>query len=821
MFSFEQLSRMSQGKVLAANASGAVTHFITDSRNYVAPAGGMFVAIKGAHHDGHDYLRQVFDKGIRYFLIENKAGLDPVICRVASVLLVKDSIVALQQISADYRKQFQYPVLGITGSNGKTIIKEWLARMLGGQYKVVKSPKSYNSQLGVPLSVLQMQNQHNLAIFEAGISQPGEMKNLQAVIRPTIGIFTNLGSAHDEGFRDAEQKAMEKWQLFAGAEVVICCADHPLIMQTKPADVRIFAWGRDAGADLRIIQHEKREHDSEFLLSYKNKNFKIKVPFIHEAPIENIMHCLALMIYLKGTNQPWSSILGGISHVEMRLELKKGVNNCYLIDDSYNNDLRGLQIAMDFLKSQPGSRKRVILSDVLQSGLEEKELYRQINQLLLEHQVHSLIGVGEGMQSNAESFGLQAHFYPSTDQFLADEKALNFHDETILIKGARPFQFEKISRRLSEKLHHTVLEIDLEALISNLNFFRAKLHEQVRLMVMVKAASYGNGSIEIASLLQHHKVDYLAVAYTDEGVALRKNGITLPIMVMNVTPENFENIALHNLEPEVFSLSQATLLSIFANEHKISLKIHVKIDSGMHRLGFEADQVDALAELLSCQPQMQVTSIYSHLAGADEQKHDSFTRSQVSKFLSIAAKLEKALDENDVKPRPLKHILNSAGILNYPEYQMDMVRLGIGLYGFDASGVAQSHLRYISTLKTVISQVREVKEGETIGYGRHGKATKDATIATIAIGYADGFSRAFGNGAIVLQVHGQLAPVIGNVCMDMTMLDVTGIDARAGDEVIVFGDKPTIIDLARAMNTIPYEILTNISSRVKRVFYTQ
>lgn len=815
MFTFDQFAEITLGKVRVNNSHGQIEHFLTDSRRIVNPKASVFVAIKGERHDGHDYLALLFEKRIRTFIIENEILIPSHILKHSSILVVDNSIGALQKIAAFHRQQFQYPVIGITGSNGKTIIKEWLGQLLVEEYKIVKSPKSYNSQLGVPLSVLRMTEKNNLALFEAGISTTEEMEKLQKVIKPTFGIFTNIGSAHDEGFIDRKEKIREKWQLFKDCETVIYCADHDQIQQTLPDHLNAITWGKDKRADIRIASIEKYENKAVFKLIYKNEKVNLQVPFTDEASLENVMHCIATMLLLEIPSKVISDSLSKLTNVEMRLELKKGINNCYLIDDSYNNDLGGLQIAIDFLKNQPGGNKRIILSDILQSGLEEKELYLQLNSILEENDIYSLIGIGEGMMRNASLFSIQSEFFETTDHYLKEIKPEEFINETILIKGARPFGFERISNILSEKIHRTVLEINLDALNNNLNYYRSKLKYGVKLMVMVKAASYGNGSFEIANLLQFNRVDYLAVAYADEGVELRKHGIELPIMVMNVAVESFSNILKYDLEPEVYSISQLKRLIDFIRNEERRVKIHIKIDSGMHRLGFEEKHIEELTNILKENSTVQVASIYSHLAGADEERHNDFSKSQVEQFQKIANEIEKAL-----LIHTLKHILNSAGIIRFPDFQLDMVRLGIGLYGFEANQLEQDELLPISTLKTVISQIKNVKEGDTIGYGRKGIAVQDTKIATIAIGYADGFLRAFSNGKISLLVNGKSAPVIGNICMDMCMLDITGIDAKEGDEVIIFGENPSVKQLADAIDTIPYEILTNISNRVSRVFYT-
>jgi len=809
------LANITKGEILANNHSGDILHYLTDSRKLINPANTIFVAIQGDRHDGHEYILSLFHKGVSYFLVEKEDCITEEIKKHSGVLLVDDSIGALQKIAASHRQKFQYPVIGITGSNGKTIVKEWLGQLLVGQYKVVKSPASYNSQLGVPLSVLQMTEYHTIGVFEAGISTVDEMQKLHEVIQPTIGIITNIGTAHAEGFTSESEKVTEKWRLFGENAVVIYCADHRAIRESKPREIVGFTWGKNSTADVQIVSLKAETNSTCISLKYREKSMDIVVPFQDDASIENIMHCIAMMLYLGIDTTVLAKSVHRISRIEMRLSLKKGINNSYIIDDSYNNDLGGLQVAIDFLHHQPGAKKRIILSDILQSGQDEVELYSQLARMIRENSIDSMIGIGEALVRQKGLFPINAEFFNTTEEFLRNPVTERFRDETILIKGARTFGFERITNALSAKLHRTVLEINLNALNDNLNFYRRIINPGVKLMVMVKASAYGSGSLEVANLLQFNHVDYLTVAYPDEGVELRQHGIHMPMMVMNAVPESFEKIIDNQLEPEIFSLNQLQELLRFLANRPAVVDIHLKLDSGMHRLGFEQLDLPELIHLLNNNTQVHIKSIYSHLAGADEPSLDDFTHEQVEKFIIMADVIDAGLNY-----RPIRHMLNSAGIFRFPQYQFDMVRLGIGLYGFEANQIAQNELRPISTLKTIVSQVREVKAGETVGYSRKGKLSRDSKIATIAIGYADGFSRAFGNGKISLFIHGKPAPVVGNVCMDMTMLDVTGMDVHEGDEVIVFGDNPSIIDLAHAIGTIPYEILTSISSRVSRVFYT-
>jgi alanine racemase len=817
VFEFTKLAETTGGRIIAQNWVGTIGHFLTDSRKVVNPQASLFIAICGQRHDGHDHIGTLYKQGVRQFMIEHEVRLDHLIIDNCNILLVPNAVLALQKVASHHRQQHDIPVIAITGSNGKTIVKEWLGQLLAETYKIVKSPKSYNSQLGVPLSVLQMNEWHSIAIFEAGISTNGEMQKLQQVIQPTYGIFTNLGSAHDEGFRNRAEKAHEKWLLFSECDRVIYCKDHEPVVASKPEYISGFTWGRGPDADVQIVDIRRQHFRCTMTLRYQQSEFTLKLPFADAVAIENLMHCIVVMLLLEVPKDHIFEQLQHLDSISHRLSVKQGVNRCVLIDDSYNNDLAGLQAALDFLHNQPQKSRRVILSDILQSGIDQKALYMQLNELLVSNQIDSFIGIGPHMMKNQSAFQLgNRQFYASTEEFLRKMEPGQFVDENILIKGARPFEFEKITSFLAEKIHGTLLEINLDALNENLNYYRSKLQRGVKLMVMVKASAYGTGSFEVANLLQYNLVDYLAVAYTDEGVELRRHGIHMPVMVMNVATDSYQKIHEYELEPEIYGFRQLReLIAFMADKQKI-IPIHLKFDSGMHRLGFESEQIPELVKVLKEAGNLQVVSVYSHLAGADDARHNDFSHHQHKQFIAMVNQLKAGLSID-----PIVHLLNSAGIIRFPEYQLDMVRLGIGLYGFEATASDQHFLRPISTLKTTISQVRTVKKGETVGYGRKGSLTRDSEIATIAIGYADGFLRAFGNGNAKLLVNGKLAPVIGNVCMDMTMLDVTGLKASEGDEVIVFGEQPGVADLADSIGTIPYEILTNISSRVPRVYFSE
>lgn len=808
MLLFSQLNEILNGTVLQLSVDRVVENLILDSRKAIIGEGSVFFAIKGTHHDGHAYIDSLYKSGLRQFIVE----YDVVVTKYpeANFLQVHSSINALQEIAAHHRRKFSIPVIGITGSNGKTIVKEWLYQLLSKHYTVVKNPGSYNSQIGVPLSVWQLQPYHTLGIFEAGISQPGEMDSLAKVIKPTIGVFTTLGTAHAENFRSDEQKLDEKIKLFRDVVTVVCCADQTnALNRLKASKLPILSWGFTASADVRI---EKRK--DVFSVIWQSKTFNISLPFSDPASVENAFHCMTILLYLGTDTASIQQGLNSLRSVPMRLELKEGINQNQLIDDAYNNDLGGLQISLDLLTNQnQKAKKTLILSDILQSGMNENQLTDKVAQLVNGSSVTKFIGIGETLSTHQDKIKTEAHFYVSTEAFLNAFNPDAFAHEVILIKGARSFEFERIVKRLQRKVHGTVMEVDLSALVYNLNYFKSKLKPTTKVMVMVKALAYGSGSVEVANVLQYHKTDYLGVAYADEGVELRKHNINTPIMVMNPTEDGFHAMINFRLEPELYSVNILKSFISFLNGR--AWNIHIKIDTGMHRLGFNESDMPELITVLQANPAVRVTSVFTHLSGSDEAEFDNFSRSQVKLFEKLAASISAAIGYS-----PVLHVLNTPGILRFPEFQFDMVRLGIGLYGIDPTDEKHT-LKPVNTLKTLISQVRKVKAGETIGYGRRGKAINNMRIGTIAIGYADGYSRAFSRGVGEVIVNGKRVPVIGNVCMDMTMIDLTNTEAREGDEVIIFGPGLSVEEIAAKINTIPYEILTNTSERVKRVFVTE
>lgn len=804
------------------NPDAVIKHLLIDSRSISSPETSLFFALKSERNDGHKFIGDAYKKRVRNFVMSE---IPQDISQLAGVnfILVKDTLSSLQHLSANHRKKFNIPVLGITGSNGKTIVKEWLYQLMQEDKQIVRSPKSYNSQVGVPLSVWGMNEENNLAIFEAGISKPDEMEKLEPIISPTIGLITTIGQAHDENFLNSKQKIREKLKLFVRVNMLIYCRDNlelneEIVSNPVIKKLNLFTWSRKSKANLQIGKITKEENETELQGIFNNEFIRIKIPFIDEASIENAIHCWAAMLFLGYPNKVIAERMTRLSPVAMRLELKEGINNCSVINDSYNSDLGSLAIALDFLNQQKQhTKKTLVLSDILQSGKNEAELYREVANLIGEKGINRIIGIGEAISRQEKQFNGEKHFFKTTDEFLSRYHGNLFSDETILLKGARAFGFEKIVLGLQQKAHETILEINLNALVHNLNYYRSKLAPGTKMMAMVKAFSYGSGGFEISNVLQYHHVDYLAVAYADEGIELRKAGITLPIMVMNPEEASYDAMIKHNLEPEIFSFRVLKLFedAVMRSGRKDSpYPIHLKLDTSMHRLGFEEKEVNELAVRIGNGKFLEVRSVFSHLAGSDEPQHDEFTRQQIKKF----GEMSEVICSRFSYP-VFRHILNSAGIVRFPGAQFEMVRLGIGLYGIGADESEQQQLKNVSTLKTTISQIKNIPAGESVGYGRKFIAKRETRIATVPIGYADGLSRRLGNGKGKMIVSGKQAPIAGNVCMDMCMLDITNIPCAEGDEVIVFGEQYPVYEIAKDMDTISYEVFTGISRRVKRVYF--
>jgi Alr-MurF fusion protein len=834
MNNIEQLRKWCNGVWLTSpDADAGIENLATDSRNIEQPESALFIPLKTHLRNGHAYMQDAWQKGVRNFLVSEKT--DTALLAGANIIEVKDTLNALQQIAAAHRRQFKIPVVGITGSNGKTVVKEWLYQLLSTSYNIVRSPKSYNSQVGVPLSVWQMNSDHQLGIFEAGISQPGEMEKLERIIHPDIGVFTNIGEAHSEGFMNERQKINEKLILFRNAKQLVYCHDHTELNQCvvqfihlvkggrTEEPLQLFTWSRKQEADLRIKQVNKEAGKINITALYRGKEISVTIPFSDDASVENAIHCWCVMLLLGVNHKNIKARMALLQPVSMRLELRHGINGCTIINDAYNSDLTSLQLALNYLDQQgQHNHHTVIMSDILQIGRRDLDIYDEVAASVSRRNIQRFIGIGPALTKNKASFRkykkIRSIFFKSTDDFLKNFHLLTFDKEAVLLKGARVFAFEKIGLLLEQQVHQTVMSIDLSALVHNLNVFRAQLLPHVKTMAMVKAFAYGSGSYEIANLLQYAGVDYLSVAYTDEGIALRKAGIKMPIMVMSPDATSFDRMIAWKLEPELFNFRSLTAFVSIAQTLQVTkYPVHIKLDTGMHRLGFNPDDLEALVARINENPAIQVASIFSHLAASDDEKEDGFTIQQGKLFDSMSSKLLENLPG-----KPLRHLCNSAGTIRHHQLQYDMVRLGLGLYGVDSSMVLQNKLKQISTLKTSIAQVRHVRASDSIGYGHHTFAANDMRIATICIGYADGYPRTMGNGHAHVLIHGKPAMTIGPVCMDMCMVDITHIpDAKEGDDAIVFGNDLPVTQLAVWAGTIAYEIMTSISQRVKRVYVNE
>jgi len=792
-----------------------ISSLITDSRRISNAAEGIFFALSG-RRNGHEFIAEAYAAGVRNFVVKQGPEL---IMPDANFLIVTDVLLALQTLASHHRKSFNLEVIGITGSNGKTIVKEWLYQLLCNDKNIVRNPKSYNSQIGVPLSVWQINEKNNLGIFEAGISTSHEMARLEKIILPSIGVLTHIGTAHDEGFESRDEKVKEKLLLFKHCRLLIHNYEQLVNFKGDLPVKECFTWSTQfKQADLYVFSEAVIKNNTYFRAKYKGNEIECLIPFIDEASVENAIVCWAAMLAMGYTAVEADKRIEHLNPVSMRLELKTGINDCSVIDDSYNSDIQSLEIALNFLNQQnQHTKKTLILSDIFQSGLQPDVLYKQVAEMAKAKHVDKFVGVGKALAKYQEDFDLpEKYFYPDTPSMLQRLRALNFKEETILIKGSRSFEFESISRALVQKAHETVMEINLNALVNNLNFYRSKLKPGVKVMAMVKAFSYGSGTFEVANILQYNKADYLAVAYIDEGVALRNTGITLPVMVLNPEASAFDKLTEYNLEPVIYSFGLFDDYIKYARQQNIlDYPIHIKIDTGMHRLGFENFEVETLCDLLEENRYVNVRSVFSHLVASDAAEHDEFTKTQVRNFEKAFKQLEKTLGY-----KVIKHLCNTSGIIRWPTAQYDMVRLGIGLYGIDAATpTAEAALQPIASLKTSVSQVKKIANGDTISYNRSGRVADNGKIATVRIGYADGYLRAFGNGTGKMLVKGILVPTVGNITMDMCMLDVSGLEVNEGDEVVVFNGDQRIEALAEQIGTIPYEILTNISQRVKRIYF--
>lgn len=812
LYNIRQISAMMPTvHIFLADEAATVATLLYDSRKLSDIPYGLFFALEG-RRDGHSYVSDAYTQGIRNFVVAN-GKIKPDAFPDANFIVVQDTLEALQMLAAHHRDQFTYPVIGITGSNGKTVVKEWLVQLLSPEYRISRSPKSYNSQIGVALSLWQLDTTANLAIIEAGISRRGEMAALQRMIRPDIAVLTTIGPAHEEGFSSLDEKITEKLRLFEGAKTAVFSPEHLRGIAVPPTGQQM-TWGTKEGV-LQVIGHQLLEGARYRIHArYRGEEITIDIPFTDSASRENAVCCWSVMLAMGYEQTVISDRMALLQPVEMRLEMKKGINQCTVVDDSYSNDPSSLAIALDFLQQQQQHTKlTLVLSDIPTPFTREDQVYKNVSNLLKNSKINRIITIGPSLLRHAAKFTFLKHeAFADTESFLAAFPSITFQDEAILLKGARKYAFERISRLLTAKSHDTVLEINLNAVEHNLNQYKSLLPPSVKLMAMVKAFSYGSGSFEVANLLQFNSVDYLAVAYVDEGVELRKAGIQLPIMVMSPTVTSFESLLVHRLEPEIYSFSILTAFIRTLTEKGFSeYPIHLKLDTGMHRLGFSVTDINLLINHLRATTAVKVRSVFSHLAAAGSSAHDAFTENQLNIFGKFAQQLTTALEYPVIR-----HIANTAGIQRWPQAHLDMVRLGIGLYGIGNDGGPSLSLQQASSLKTTVIQIRKVPAGESVGYGRNGRVTKESVIATVSIGYADGYDRRFGNGVGQMIIGDVPVRTIGDICMDMTMLDVSGLEVQEGDEVTVFGD---VEKLAASIGTIPYELLTGISQRVKRVYY--
>ena len=790
---------------------------LTDSRSLCFPEQTLFFALRSKRNDGHKFIDELYRRGVRSFVVEQEPVDDQTAYPDANFLKVPSPLAALQRLAERHRDEFDIPVVGITGSNGKTWVKEWLYQILMPTMRVTRSPKSYNSQIGVPLSVWLLNEQTQVALFEAGISEPGEMLALHDIIQPTIGVLTSMGSAHQENFRNMDEKCMEKLQLFRDTEVIIYPSDDDTVsrcVRRSQYQGERIGWSRYSDKAPMYVKTEGRKVS----YIYKGVEGSYEIPFIDEASIENSISCATVALYLGLTPEEVAERMAQLEPIAMRLEVKDGQRGLTLINDSYNSDVNSLDIALDFMNRRPeqaGKGKTLILSDIYQSGETPAELYREVADLIRKRGVDRFIGIGSEIMAQAAQFGVgQKWFFPDVNQFVQSSVFQQMHDEIVLLKGARPFGFEHISELLEQKVHETILEVDLNAVVDNLNHYRSFLKPETKMVCMIKADAYGAGAVEIAKTLQDHRVDYLAVAVADEGVTLRKAGITQNIIVMNPEMSSFKTLFDYDLEPEVYSFRLMDALIQAARKEGITgWPVHLKLDTGMHRLGFDPKKdIDELIDRLKHQSAIIPRSVFSHFVGSDSDDFDNFSATQFRLFDEGSKKIQAAFSH-----KILRHMDNSAGIEHFPERQMDMCRLGIGLYGVDprTNGI----LTTVSTLKTTILQLRNVPKEETVGYSRKGKLERDSVIAAIPIGYADGLNRKLGNRHCYCLVNGQKAEYVGNICMDVALIDVTDIPCKEGDSVEIFGKNLPVTVLSDVLETIPYEVLTSVSNRVKRVYY--
>lgn len=799
-----------------------VRWILTDSRSLCFPEETLFFAIRSGRNDGHKYIADLYRRGVRNFVVEELPQNWSEEYPEANFLKVPFALEALQRLAERHRDEFNIPVVGITGSNGKTVVKEWLYQLLSPSMAVTRSPRSYNSQIGVPLSVWLLNEQSEVGVFEAGISQPGEMDALRDIIQPTVGVLTNLGAAHQENFKSMEDKCHEKLKLFHDSKAIVYPYDDEIVrkcVESYEYKGEQIAWSmKDSSVKMFVKSVDKKDTQTTISYVFNGKEASYTLPFIDEASIANSITCAAVALHLGLTTDEIAQRMPAIEPVAMRLEVKQGQHGCTLINDSYNSDVNSLDIALDFMNRRPdheGRRRTLILSDIYQSGEDGATLYKEVSDLAVKRGVEKFIGIGPEISRYADEIQIkEKYFFNDCNAFIESNVFGSLRNEVILLKGSRKFSFDKLTELLEQKVHETILEVNLNAVVKNLNYYRSFMKPTTKLVCMVKADAYGAGAVEVAKTLQDHRVDYLAVAVADEGVTLRKNGITCNIMIMNPEMTSFKTMFDYKLEPEVYSFRLLDALVKAAQKEGITgYPVHIKLDTGMHRLGFDPRcDMDELISRLKHQNAIIPRSVFSHFVGSDSDDFDNFSAMQFKLFDEGSKKLQSAFSH-----KILRHMDNSAGIEHFPERQMDMCRLGLGLYGIDSRD--NSILNTVSTLKSTILQIHRVPKEETVGYSRKGVLTRDSVIGAIPIGYADGLNRRLGCGHCYCLVNGQKAPYVGNICMDVAMIDLTGIDCKEGDTVEIFGEHLPVTVLSDVLGTIPYEVLTSISNRVKRVYY--
>lgn len=822
-YSIDKIAENINAKRLG-DAEAQISFILTDSRSLCFPEETLFFALHSERNDGHHYIDELYHRGVRNFVVEQLPDAFSSIYKQANFLQVDNSLLALQQLTTWHRSAFTIPIVGITGSNGKTMVKEWLSQLLSFDHNVTRSPKSYNSQIGVPLSVWLLNESSEIGIIEAGISKRGEMEALQKIIQPTIGVLTSLGAAHQENFSSIEEKCKEKLLLFKDTQALVYQMDDAIAakcIEDFSYDGTLLGWSeknKDAAFFVEKISKDTTTSTIEYCWQTATKG-KFTLPFIDDASIQNCITCAAISLYLGMKPETLAERMPMLEPVAMRLEVKEGQHGCTLINDSYNSDINSLDIALDFMNRRPDQQKRartLILSDILQSGQTEKQLYCDVAELVQKRGIKKFIGIGSALMRQQEVFdGVEErYFFENVADFINSKVFNSLADEVILLKGARSFGFDQLTELLVKKVHETVLEVNLNAVVDNLNWYRSFLKPETKLVCMIKADAYGAGAVEIAKTLEEHRVDYLAVAVADEGATLRRNGIKSNIMIMNPEMSSFKTLFDYELEPEIYSFRLLDALIKAAEKEGITgYPVHIKFDTGMHRLGFNPrTDIAQLIEKLRHQNALIPRSVFSHFVGSDNNDFDSFSAEQFKLFDEGSKQLQSAFSH-----RILRHIDNSAGIEHFPERQLDMCRLGLGLYGINPRN--NEIINNVSTLKTTILQMRNVPKGETVGYSRRGVIEKDSVIAAIPIGYADGLNRKLGNRNCYCLVNGQKADYVGNICMDVALIDVTGIDCKEGDSVEIFGDNLPVTILSNVLETIPYEVLTTVSNRVKRVYF--